>query len=79
MLLKGTLVCGVLVLPSRKMYNFLTDRVGNFRELEPYFPAWKYANYDISQGTLIIYEIEHDSISSEIPPLKKGIDGRALR
>jgi len=78
-LIKGSLTCGILVLPSREMYNYLTDRVGNFRELEPYFPVWKYANYQIDKGALIIYEIEHDEISSEIPPLKKGTDGRALR
>jgi hypothetical protein len=78
-LIKGSLICGVLVLPSREMYNYLTDRVGNFRELEPYFPVWKYANYNINRGALVIYEIEHDEISSEIPPFKKGTDGRALR
>jgi len=28
---------GVLILPSRNMYQYLTDRVGNFAEIEPYF------------------------------------------
>lgn len=78
-LLKGSLICGILILPSRDMYKYLTDRVGNFKELEPYFPVWQAANYDINQGALIIYEIEHDELSSEIPPFKKGTDGRALK
>lgn len=34
-LLKGKLACGTLIVPSRKFYKFLTDRVGNFQELEP--------------------------------------------
>ncbi len=76
-LLKGNLVCGILVLPSRNMYDYLTDRVGNFRELEPYFPVWNLANYAIKEGCLIVYEIEHDSVSLEVPKIKKGTDGRA--
>ena len=68
---------GILILPSRDMYYFLTDRVGNFAELEPYFPVWK--NLNISEGVLAIIEIEHDAISMDVPPIKKGTDGRALR
>jgi hypothetical protein len=68
---------GILILPSRDMYYFLTDRVGNFSELEPYFPVWK--NLNISEGVLAIIEIEHDAISMEVSPIKKGTDGRALR
>lgn len=78
-LIKGTLICGILILPSRDMYNYLTDSVGNFRELEPYFPVWKKANYNIDRGALIVYEIEQDNVSSEITPYKKGTDGRALK
>lgn len=78
-LLKGVLICGILVLPSRAMYEYLTDRVGNFRELEPYFPVWSMANYDIPEGCIIIYEIEHDALSSVVGKHLKGTDGRALR
>lgn len=78
-LLKGTLICGILILPSREMYQYLTDRVGNFRELEPYFPVWQQAKYDIKEGCVVIYEIEHDNISMNVPPIEKGTDGRALR
>jgi len=30
-----------LVLPSRKLYPYLTDRIGNYEELEPYFDVWR--------------------------------------
>jgi hypothetical protein len=35
-LLKKVLAIGSLVVPSREMYKYLTDRVGNFPELVPY-------------------------------------------
>jgi hypothetical protein len=35
-ILKDILIGGVLILPTRKMYSYLTDRVGNFPELAPY-------------------------------------------
>lgn len=77
-ILKGNVICGILVLPSRDMYEYLTDRVGNYRELEPHIPVWSCANYEINEGALIIYEIEHYSISMSVPKFMKGTDGRAL-
>ena len=35
------LVGGVLIVPTRNLYRYLTDRVGNFAELESYFDLWK--------------------------------------
>jgi len=68
---------GVLILPSRNMYQYLTDRVGNFAEIEPYFNIWK--NLKISKGLLAVIEIEHDALSKDVPPITKGTDGRALK
>ncbi len=76
-LLDGTLIGGILILPSRNMYQFLTDRIGNYAEIEPYFPIWQ--NLSIKEGVLAVIEIEHDDISTEVPPIKKGTNGRALR
>ena len=76
-LLDGVLVGGVLVLPSRKMYQYLTDRVGNFQEIQPYFPVWR--NLAITDGLLAVIEIEYDAVSLDAPQIKKGTDGRALR
>lgn len=75
-ILKGILVGGVLVLPTRKMYQYLTDRVGNFAELEPYFPLWESLNVD--EGYLAVIAIEHDGVSKDVPKIPKGTDGRAL-
>lgn len=71
----GCITGGVLVLPTRKMAKFLTDRVGNFEEIEPYFRFWKAA---ATQGYLAIIAVEHDAESSEVPRIGKGTDGRAL-
>ena len=76
-LLDGILVGGILILPSRKMYQYLTDRVGNYSEIEPYFPVWK--NLSITEGVLAVIEIEHDAESFDVPQIRKGTDGRALR
>ncbi|HEX7117659.1 MAG TPA: hypothetical protein VF212_02670, partial [Longimicrobiales bacterium] len=40
-IIQNAIVGGCIVLPTREMYRYLTDRVGNFRELEPYFPLWQ--------------------------------------
>ncbi len=77
-LLKKVIVGGVLVLPSRTMYNYLTDRIGNFPELQPYFPLWKSLSKSINVGILEIIVIEHDATSINVPRITKGTDGRAL-
>lgn len=76
-LLDGILEGGILILPSREMYPFLTDRVGNYPEIEPYFPVWK--NLNLVRGILAVIEIEHNELSEDVPTIKKGTDGRALR
>jgi hypothetical protein len=75
-LLKGALACGMLVVPSRKLYPFLTDRIANFAELEPYLDLWK--AIPCSNGVLEIFIIEHDATSTEVPRIPKGTSGRAL-
>ena len=76
-LLDGVLAGGILILPSRNMYQYLTDRIGNYSEIEPYFPVWR--NLQINEGVLAVIEIEHDALSKDTPLIKKGTDGRALR
>ena len=78
-MLEGCIIGGCLVLPSRAFYNFLTDRVGNYRELEPYFPLWRALDCHIQNGVLFIVEVEHDDVSTKVPKIPKGTDGRALR
>lgn len=78
-ILRGTLIGGALILPTRKLYFYLTDRIGNFEELEPYFDVWRNLKIDRPKGLLSVIAIEHDNISSEIAKLTKRTDGRALR
>lgn len=76
-LLERIIIDGALIVPSRDMYRWLTDRVGNYREIEPYFPVWK--NLQIDEGVLLVIEVEHDGTSDQVPIIAKGIDGRAKK
>lgn len=75
-LLKQFLIGGVLILPTREMYKYLTDRVGNYPEIEPYFPMWR--ALPVTEGLLAVVVIEQDGVSKDVPRIKKGTDGRAL-
>lgn len=76
-ILQGRLAGGFLVVPSRALYVYLTDRIGNIAELEPYFPLWRAT--PCQQGALEIVVIEHDGTSWDVPKIPKGTDGRARR
>jgi hypothetical protein len=69
---------GILILPSRDMYKFLTDRIGNAQELLPYHRLWVRWQGDIELPYLGIITVEHDRIDAGAPLIKKGTDGRAL-
>lgn len=71
------LAAATLVVPSRNFYQYLTDRIGNEPELEPYFPLWK--SIPVSHGVLEIVVIEQDAESLDAPLIPKGTDGRARR
>ena len=43
------------------------------------FRIWANQNLKISNGLLAVIEIEHDNLSEDVPPIKKGTDGRALK
>jgi len=75
-LLTRILISGALILPTRAMYKYLTDRVGNYPEIEPYFPLWRALRID--EGVLAVIAIEHDAVSKSVPRIPKGTDGRAL-
>jgi|SaaInlStandDraft_2_1057019.scaffolds.fasta_scaffold83527_1 hypothetical protein len=75
--MKGILKGGILVLPTRNLYQYLTDRIGNYEEILPYFDLWK--SIPIQNGILGIYAIEHDSESTSVEKIPKGTDGRAKK
>ncbi|HEY1172500.1 MAG TPA: restriction endonuclease [Verrucomicrobiae bacterium] len=75
-IISGKLVGGALIVPSRKLYEYLTDRIGNYAEMEPYFPVW--GNLKVKGECIIsVFEIEHDSEDSSLPLISKGKDGMA--
>jgi len=74
---QDVLVGGVLIVPTRSLYRYLTDRVGNFAELELYFDLWKDAA-GWKEGVLAIVAVEHDDTDPKVPRISKGTDGRAL-
>jgi hypothetical protein len=75
-LLRKQLVAATLVVPSRKLYRYLTDRIGNYSELEPYVDLWR--SIPCTNGVLEIVVIEHDAESTSVPRIPKGTDGRSL-
>jgi hypothetical protein len=74
-LLRGSLKAGMLVVPSRALAQYLTDRIGNVGELEPYYDFWRAT--PCKEGVLEIIVIEQDDVSTEVPRIPKGTDGRA--
>jgi Restriction endonuclease BamHI len=67
-----------LVVPSRALYPYLTDRVGNMDELRAYLPLWNAASAKVEEAALRIYTVEHDQTDESIAMIPKGTDGRAL-
>jgi hypothetical protein len=76
-MLNGDVIGGVLIVPTRRMYHYLTDRVGNIAEIEPYFPLWR--AIPIQRGLLMVVVIEHDEVSRSVPRIPKSTAGRALQ
>ena len=74
--IRGELAGGVLVLPSKELYPFLTDRIGNYKELIPYLELWK--SISCKEGVISIIVVEQDGLKEGVPRIPKGTDGRAL-
>jgi hypothetical protein len=72
----GVISAGVMVVPSRKLYVYLTDRIGNINELEPYFGLWR--SVPCESGVLEIIVIEQDAESIAVPRIRKITTGRSL-
>ena len=56
-----------MIIPKRKLYNYLTDRVGNFEEISPYFEVLRAVSID--EGLFGVFAVEHDTVSATVPKL----------
>lgn len=75
---EGRVSGGVLVLPTRDLYRHLTDRIGNFQELEPYLPLYRRWDGEPGYRYFAIVTVEHDRLDPNAPFIPRGTDGRAL-
>jgi hypothetical protein len=75
----GIIQAGVLIVPSHELYIHLTDRIGNIRELSGYLEMWESLRVTVERGLLAITVVEHDELSTVIPYLPTGNDGRAAQ
>ena len=78
-LASGQLGAGVLVVPSRNLYEHLTDRIGNIGELSGYLSMWKNLRSPVRYGLLAVAVVEHNNLTDDasFPYLHSGVDGRA--
>ena len=75
----GLVDVGVLIVPSRNLYEHLTDRIGNIGELSGYLSMWEGLKTTVPRGLLAITVVEHDNLTDDpnFPFLSTGNDGRA--
>jgi Restriction endonuclease BamHI len=76
-ILQDKLIGGILVLPMRNLSKYLTDRIGNYEELEPYFPL--YRDLNIQNGVIGIIAVDYDGVDPVAPLIPKGKDGNSKR
>jgi hypothetical protein len=75
----GLIQIGVLIVPSRKLYEHLTDRIGNIGELSGYLSLWESLNTSVKNGLFALSVVEQDELTDDpkFPYLKVGSDGRS--
>jgi hypothetical protein len=80
-LTNGVIEIGVLILPSRDLYEHLTDRIGNIGEISGYLSMWEGLKSVVARGLLAITVVEHDFLTADpaVPYLPVGSDGRAKK
>jgi hypothetical protein len=78
-LANGIVQVGVLIVPSRQLYEHLTDRIGNIGELSGYLSMWESLKASVPRGLLAITVVEHDELTDDEAHsyLPTGNDGRA--
>jgi hypothetical protein len=74
-IIQGNIVGGILVLPTKALAKYLTDRIGNYEELMPYFVL--YNNLNVANGIIGVVSVEYDFISTEVERIPIGRDGNS--
>jgi hypothetical protein len=74
-ILQGSIVGGAVVLSSGLLYPYLTDRIGNFDEIHPYFDV--YAKLSFADGLIGMLVVEHDHTDLKVALMPKGKSGMA--
>lgn len=81
-LMGGLVDAAVLVVPSVDLYPHLTDRIGNIKELQPYFYFWSRVGQLVQRGLLAVVEVEHEALFDSLDErdfIPRGADGNAFR
>lgn len=76
-ILQKEIIGGILILPTKQFGKFLTDRVGNYEEIAPYFIL--YQSINILEGVIAVIGVEYDGTDREAPIIAKGKDGNAKK
>ena len=69
---KGELALAMLMMPIKKMSFYLTDRVSNYEELEPYFLL-------LDDIPFVVFGFDAEEYSKDAPLLPKGKEGMSPR
>jgi len=75
----GQIQAGLTIVPSRALYEHLTDRIGNIHELSGYLSMWQGMGESVERGLLAVVVVEHDSLCDDGEYLPVGNDGRAAQ
>ncbi|CAN5681028.1 hypothetical protein BH18ACT11_BH18ACT11_15130 [soil metagenome] len=73
---RGLISGGMWVVSSGDLAPYLTDRIGNYPEFEPYFDL--YSDLEVEDGYLGVAIVEHDEASLEVPLIEKQQTRRRL-
>jgi hypothetical protein len=76
-IIQDVVLGGILILPTKQLAYYLTDRIGSYNELAPYFAL--YENVIVDDGYLGVISIDFDAISIDSPLIPKGKDGNAKK
>lgn len=74
---EGYVSGAIVIVPSNGMYPYLTDRIGNIKELRPYLRLYEDMKTEFGYFGFIV--VEHDIIDTAAPLMPKGSDGNARK